>query len=345
MKILVLAGGLSPERDVSLCSGSLIANALMARGHEVGLVDLYMGVRETDGLFFTKASGKRFEYSVPEKEPDLAALAAERGSGRGLIGPNVLKACTMADLVFVALHGSIGENGQLQAALDIEGICYTGSGCTGSMLAMDKDLAKRMLFQSGVPTPEWELVDAEDGQEAVFAASKKIGLPCVIKPLGCGSSVGVSVVRRQDKLLDALASAQKHERYLIVERMIEGREFSAGVLDGAALPIIEIIPKTGFYDYANKYQPGYTTEICPAKIPKDITARIQASALAAHKALRLGFYSRVDFMLDRENRHFCLEANTLPGMTPTSLLPQEAQAAGISYEELCEKIAMSAILS
>jgi D-alanine-D-alanine ligase len=338
MRILVLAGGLSPERDVSLSSGSLVANALLDNGHEVGLIDLYIGTKPPGGrLFFDKASGKRFGYTVPEKEPDLEALRAEHN--HGLIGPGVIDSCKMADIVFVALHGSIGENGQLQTVLELEGIKFTGTGSVGSMLAMDKDLAKRMIRFAGIPTPDW--VTLEPRQDAL-AAAEKLGLPCVVKPLGCGSSVGVSIARDEASLLKAVAEAKKQGQAVMLEKMIKGREFSVGVMGGEALPIIEIIPKTAeFYDYAHKYQPGFTSEICPADLAPDISARLQASAAQVHRALQLGYYSRVDFMLDKNNSHFCLEANTLPGMTPTSLLPQEAAAAGISYNELCEKIVRS----
>lgn len=342
MKIAVLAGGLSPERDVSLSSGSLIANALMENGHSVALVDLYKGTEAGNGLdalFFDKNSGKHFSYKVPATEPDLCALQREYDNNGALIGKNVLELCRLADIAFVALHGGVGENGQLQAAFDTLGIRYTGTGYIGSLLAMDKDIAKRLMVQSGIPTAEWVLLDAET--DDIDAAIRKIGVPCVVKPCSCGSSVGVSIIRREDELKPAVEACKKHERLLLIERMIEGREFSVGVLDGKALPVIEIIPNEGFYDYANKYQPGCAKEICPAELSEEITRRMQDSALDAHKALRLGFYARIDFLLDAENRHYCLEANTLPGMTPTSLLPQEAKAAGISYNELCEKIAGS----
>lgn len=344
MKIAVLAGGLSPERDVSLSSGSLIANALIQNGHSVALVDLYIGIDVQDGFekfFFSKKDNKTFSFTVPEREPDLDALKREVNNGNVLIGKNVLDICRYADIAFIALHGSIGENGQLQAAFDAFGIRYTGTGYIGSLLAMDKDIAKRLMVQSGINTPEWILFDAESGD--LEQAYREIGLPCVVKPCSCGSSVGVSLIREKSELHKAVQAGKKHERFLIIEKMIEGREFSVGVLDGAALPAIEIIPNTGFYDYANKYQPGLTTEICPAELSESAALQLQNAALETHKALRLGFYSRIDFLLDENNRCYCLEANTLPGMTPTSLLPQEARAVGISYNDLCEKIAAAVL--
>lgn len=341
MKIVVLAGGLSPERDVSLSSGSLIANALMQNGHSVALVDLYMGMDAPDGfesLFFDKNSGKTFAYAVPEREPDLDTLKRQTDNGGALIGKNVLELCKYADLAFIALHGSIGENGQLQAALDVSGIKYTGTGYAGSLLAMDKDIAKRLMAQSGIPTPEWVLFDTESG--GLENALRKIGLPCVVKPCSCGSSVGVSIIRERSELDDAIEAGKKYERYLIIERLIDGRELQVGILGGEALPVIEIITE-GFYDYENKYQPGLAKEVCPAEISDEATRLLQKTALDVHNALCLGFYSRIDLMMDKDGACYCLEANTLPGMTPTSLLPQEAKAAGISYNELCERIVCS----
>lgn len=348
MKIVVLAGGLSPERDVSLSSGSLIANALMERGHMVALVDVYTG-KEPAGSepggrepgFFDSSSGKSFSYAVPETEPDLDALRRECDNGGALIGKNVLELCKSADVAFIALHGSMGENGQLQAAFDTFGVRYTGTGYVGSLVAMDKDFAKKIMAQSGIPTPEWVTCDLS--RDDIGDAVAKIGLPCVMKPCSCGSSVGVSMLRQREELEKAAAYAKKYEDFVLIEKMISGREFSIGVLDGKALPVIEIIPNEGFYDYANKYQPGFSKEICPADLPPETASALQREAENVHRALRLGYYSRVDFLLDDAGRHFCLEANTLPGMTPTSLLPQEAKAAGITYAELCEMIAASAL--
>lgn len=339
MRITVLAGGLSPERDVSLSSGSLIANALIENGHSVAFVDLYRGCDAPNGfdaLFFDKASGKKFAYTVPKAEPDLDALRCECDNNGAFIGKNVLALCGYSDLAFIALHGDIGENGQLQAAFDVYGIRYTGTGYAGSLLAMDKDIAKRLMRQSQIPTADWVYLDLANG--SITDAAEAIGFPCVIKPASCGSSVGVSIIHDKAALDKAVAYAKKYEDFVIVEQLIQGREFSVGVVGGAAMPIIEIVPNEGFYDYANKYQAGAAREICPADLPEQITKAMQASALQVHKALRLGFYSRVDFMLDKDGKFFCLEANTLPGMTPTSLLPQEASAAGISYNELCERI-------
>ena len=263
MNIVVLMGGLSPERDVSLTSGSLIANALIRKGHRVCLLDVYLGMQLSQkGMEECFVTEPYPAHSVSEQVPDLEALKAASGNGEAKIGANVIELCKYADVVFMALHGDMGENGQLQATLDAFGIRYTGSGYVGSLLAMDKDLSKKILVGAGVPTPEWIMVDPAQGiSEAAFA---RIGYPCVVKPCSGGSSVGVSMVENAAELADAMAAAAKYERYVLVEKRIVGRELTVGILAGEVLPTIEIIPKQGFYDYTNKYQGGMTEEICPA---------------------------------------------------------------------------------
>jgi len=337
LKIVVLAGGYSPERDVSLTSGSLIANALIENGHRVLLLDVYLGLKELpedpDALFSSTVTPP---YRVGECVPDLEALKAESGNGDALIGQNVLPLCRMADRVFLALHGAMGENGQLQATLDNYGIRYTGSGYIGSLLAMDKDLSKRLLRAAGVRTPDWVYLDPNDkSTEATIL--ERIGLPCVIKPCSCGSSVGVSMVETREELTDALRAAAPWGDRILAEKKIEGRELTVGILDGKALPLVEIIPHEGFYDYKNKYQ-GCTEEVCPAQVPDEVAQVASQMTVCGFEALRLRGYARFDYILDPAGALWCLEANTLPGMTPTSLLPQAAAAAGISYRELCERI-------
>lgn len=344
MNIVVLMGGLSPERDVSLTSGSLIANALIRKGHRVCLLDVYLGTQLSekglDECFLTEPYPA---YSVGEQVPDLQAIKQMSGNGDAKIGANVIPLCKYADVVFMALHGDMGENGQLQATLDSFGIRYTGSGYVGSLLAMDKDLSKKMLVGAGVPTPAWTLVDL--AHEIPTDVPAEVGYPCVVKPCSGGSSVGVSMVDNASELANALQAAAKYERYVLVEKRIVGRELTVGIVDGDVLPAIEIIPKEGFYDYANKYQGGKTLEICPA--PIDDVTRDTAAALTrrAFDALRLGGYARFDWMLDSDGGLWCLEANTLPGMTPTSLLPQMADAVGIDYDSLCEKLVLLALKS
>ncbi len=332
MKIVVLAGGLSPEREVSLSSGTMITNALMERGHEVYLLDSWLGAAAKekvrfksfkDGVVDINAIGK----TAPGPDP---AAAARRGEG--FLGNRVLEICRLADVVFLALHGGAGENGQIQAAFDAAGISYTGSDYAGCLKAMDKHIAKLLMRAASIATPDWKLYLKGEEREP-------FSFPCVVKPCGCGSSVGVTMVENETQWRQALDFAFTYESRILVEVKITGREFSVAVLGGKALPAIEIIPKTGFYDYENKYQPGKTEEICPASLKEKDAKTMERMALEVHRVLGLGYYSRVDFLMDGEGCIYCLEANTLPGMTPYSLLPQEAGAAGISYNELCEDIA------
>ena len=343
MKIAVLAGGLSPERDVSLSSGSLIANALSKSGHRVVLVDSFVGIDiegDVDKMFISDAA---YSYSIPEIAPDLEKLRREHPENKGaLIGKNVIEICRHADIVFMAMHGAAGENGQIQALFDLYGIKYTGSGYEGSLLAMNKCISKEIMLQSGIPTAPGILVrcDVSTVCEIIDEVEGKVGYPCVVKPSSCGSSVGVSIVKNRSELEKALKLSMEYGDELVIEKKISGREFSVGVLKGRALLPIEIIPKAGFYDYKNKYQADMTVEICPAEITKDEQELMQKAALESHRALRLGSYSRADFILEESTgRAYCLEVNTLPGMTPASLLPKEAAAEGISYEELCNIIA------
>ncbi len=336
MKIVVLAGGYSPEREVSLNSGTLIANALIENGHHVLLLDVYLGLEnvgdDAEELFQTELYPP---HPIMTAVPDLEALKASSGNGDALIGPNVLSVCKAADKVFLALHGAMGENGQLQAVLDIHGISYTGSGYTGSLLAMDKDISKRLFREAGIPTPDW--VYLRRGEAYLEGTLASVGLPAVVKPCLCGSSVGVSMVDTKEELDAAIEEAFRWGDAVLVEKKILGRELTVGILDGKALPAVEIIPSDEFYNYKNKYQGG-TREICPAPIDEAIARRAAELTLCGFSALRLDGYARFDYLLDGDGELWCLEANTLPGMTPVSLLPQAAAAVGISYRELCERM-------
>ena len=334
MDIAVLCGGLSRERDVSISTGTGAARALRARGHRVALLDLFLGYAgaPADPKSAFTAEDRDHLYAVGETEPDLDAVRRERG-GRGLLGPGVLAVCQAADIVFLALHGGEGENGKLQACLDLYGIPYTGSGYLGSALAMDKEISKVLFREAGIPTPPGIIVRRGETPYG------NVGFPCVVKPCSGGSSVGTSIVREAGEYAAALEAAFACEDTAVVEKFIRGRELTVGVMDGRAMPVIEIIPKQGFYDYKNKYQAGCTTELCPAPLTAEETDRVQRLAERAHAALHLDAYSREDFLLDdADGTCYCLEANTLPGMTPTSLIPQMAAAEGMDYGRLCERI-------
>ena len=337
MNIVVLCGGLSNERDVSLSSGNGVANALRDRGHNVVLMDLFFGCTEeyTDPMELFARKRENTVYRVEQSAPDLAAVKAMRKQDNdSLIGDNVLEICAAADMTFLALHGEEGENGKLQAVLDVAGVKYTGSGYLGSALAMNKGVSKAMFRQAGIPTAP--SITLKKGK----APYENVGFPCVVKPCSGGSSVGTAVVHDLAEYEAAVVDAFRYEDEVIVEKFISGRELTVGVMNGKAMPVIEIIPKAGFYDYKNKYQAGLTVELCPAPIDPEDTARVQALAEQVYKALHLEAYGRVDFIMENteEKTMYCLEANTLPGMTPTSLIPQMGEAMGMSYGELCEKI-------
>lgn len=331
MNILVLAGGLSPEREVSLSSASRITKALIAKGNKVAVLDLYYGINSVNELHFTDNSAEIKDYIVPETAPDVVEL----GEAETYIGKNVLECCKMADIVFLALHGDIGENGKLQAIFDLYKIKYTGSGYNGCLFSMDKNLAKILVSAGNIKTAKWCLNEMDSS----------IDFPCVVKPLSAGSSIGISMVENSNEYKTAIYEAKKYDSNIIIEEKIFGREFSVGILNNKALPVIEIIPRNNkFYDYKNKYQNGLTHEICPADIPHNLAEELKQKAEKIHQILNLKFYSRIDFIVDCKNNVYFLEANSLPGMTSASLLPQEAAAMGISYEDLCNQIAESVLM-
>ncbi len=326
MNILVLAGGLSPEREVSLVSGSQIARALINKGHNVYLMDLCYGIEDIDNLSFSQNTDSIKDYKINN-------IAPENINENNIIGSNVIDACKKADIVYLALHGDVGENGKLQALLSLNCINYTGSDYDGCCFSMNKIVSKIISRNSGIKTADWCINELDTG----------VNFPCVVKPASCGSSVGITIVNNMSELYRALTSAKKYDSEVLIEEYIKGREFSVGILDNKPLPPIEIEVFTGFYDYNNKYQTGLAKETCPADIDNNLTNKLQNSALKIHKALYLKYYSRIDFIVDNQDEIYFLEANSLPGMTPTSLLPQEAEAVGIDYNELCHRIAMNAL--
>ena len=349
MNIVVLAGGLSPERNVSLSSGSLISSALRRKGHKVLMLDVYEGINDENlnndplSLFTSKDEASLLVGSTAPTPKELDEIRKRNNNRTELIGPNVLKLCKLADVTFLALHGDMGENGQLQATLDIFDVKYTGSGYIGSLLAMNKDIAKKLMRENGILTPDWVTVTSQDDITRINGAIEKIGFPCIIKPCSCGSSVGVSIVNNKGELEKALSFALDYEGAFLIEKHISGREITQAILDGEALPPVEIIPKCGFYDYANKYVANATKEICPAPLDKELNEKVAGITKSCFSALYLSDYARIDYIIDKDNSVWCLEANTLPGMTPTSLMPQEAQAVDIDYDELCDRIAKLAL--
>jgi D-alanine-D-alanine ligase len=339
MKIVVLAGGLSTERNVSLSSGTKVCGALRARGHRAVLVDVFFGLEDYEGdlsALFEDLPPLE-EVQVSAQAPDLEAIKASRkGDSKSLFGRHVLELCQMADMTFLALHGECGEDGRIQAAFDLLGIPYTGSGYRGSAVAMDKGMTKVMMAARGIRTPAWETITYEEQDIPAIAARTKV--PCVVKAPKGGSSIGVVIVKEKEKLADALQSILQLDHTAVIEEYIQGREFTCGVLGDRALPSVEIVPQVEFYDYESKYQAGATKEICPGRSTPELEREIGEMALAVHRMLGLRTYSRCDFMVDENNVPWCLEVNTLPGMTPTSLVPQEAAAIGMSYDDLCEYI-------
>ena len=337
MKIVVLAGGTSTERSVSITSGTMVCKALREKNHQAVLVDIFCGIEVNGNLEDAFAEenydvDKAAEYmhSFDEKLDEMIA------SRRRFFGRNVLELCEAADVVFLALHGANGEDGKVQATFDLLGIPYTGTGYLSSALAMDKSITKQFFRAHNVPTPNG--VTLKKGQESEPLSSFGLELPVVVKPCCGGSSVGVYIAHTNEEYWQAMKDAFSYEPEVVVEEYIEGREFSVGVVDGKAYPIIEIAPVEGFYDYKNKYSAGATIDTCPAVLTEEQTRQMQTYAEAGCKALAGEGYARLDFLMKEDGSMYCLEANTLPGMTPTSLLPQEAAVLGIDYAQLCEKL-------
>lgn len=338
MKIVVLAGGLSPERNVSLSSGAMVCQALRERGHQVALVDLFFGLEGMPGTpesLYGQPIPESFK-KVSRQAPDLKQVRASRkDQSPSAIGPGVLELCAGADIVYLALHGACGEDGRIQAALDLLGVPYTGSGYLSSAIAMDKDLTKRMVADK-VVTPRWQVVRVSEENLEQLAAETE--LPVVVKPIDSGSSIGVYIAHTRPELRKALEGSLALGGRTVLEQYIQGREIQVALLDDKALPSIEIIPKEGFYDYENKYQPGAALEVCPAEIPAEWEKRLGEAALEVFRTVGLSVYARADFIVTEDGTPYFLEINTLPGMTPTSLVPQEAAAVGIDYGTLCETI-------
>lgn len=332
MKIAVLFGGTSEERDVSIASAAQIIPVLRGLGHEVIAVDT------AAGRLAPPDESKLLESRVapaPPSDQNMAALRSGALTNAAMaIDPREI------DVVFLALHGGAGEDGRMQAMLDLAGLRFTGSNHIASAAAMDKDLSKRLFRAAGVPTADWLMTPVDSDQ-----VTRTLGLPVVVKPNKQGSTVGLTVVREAAALDAALRLAHRYDDEVMIEKFIAGREFTVGVLDGRALPVGEIFAPGEVFDYQSKYQVGGAREVFPADIPSAESATLQGYALAAHRALKLGVYSRVDFRRDESGGFWCLEVNSLPGMTATSLLPQAARAAGIDFPTLLARICAGAVCS
>lgn len=327
-KIAVLMGGTSAERDVSLASGIRITEALRQAGHEVVAVDTVAGVLSAADEQRLLAGGV-----VKTAPPDTKSLIRMNAAMQG-----TLKSLPRADVLFLALHGGQGEDGTLQALLDLTGVPYTGSGHLASALAMDKDLSKHLFRAAGVPTADWLMAPAT--AEDVRAS---LGFPVIVKPSKQGSTVGLSIVKTPEQLQPAIEAALEHDDEVMIERFIAGRELTVGILGDDVLPVGEIISKNEIYDYEAKYTPGMAVEEFPAKLTQAEAQTVQRLAKKAFDALKLRGYARIDFRMATDGTFYCLEANTLPGMTQTSLIPQAAAAAGISFPELCDRIVQIAL--
>ncbi|MBR1672045.1 MAG: D-alanine--D-alanine ligase [Fretibacterium sp.] len=328
MKIVVLGGGISTERQVSLVTSTSVCGALRSRGHRAVFVDMFLGLRtqpkELESLFDAE-DGLCGHVEIGHSAPDLDEVRALRGGdGKSRLGEGVLDICRLADCVFLGLHGLDGEDGKIQATLDLLGVPYTGSSPLGSAIALDKEMAREIMQFNGIAAAPLTEVP-----------------PCVVKCVHGGSSIGTYLCDTQAELQQALVEARRYQDDIIIERKIEGTELTVPVLDGRALSPIEIVPpQGGSFDYVAKYQSGAegAREICPARISDEKTRELQAIAEKLHRAMKLSVYSRADFIMDRHGKVWCLEVNTLPGMTPNSLIPKAAAFAGMDYPTLCERI-------
>ena len=334
MNIIVLAGGNSTEREVSISSGQGVCQALRERNHKAILVDAYFGKESMDGELFSEKYDT--EQAAAWMRSQSSSLEEVMKTRKEFFGPHVLEICQKADIVFLALHGANGEDGKVQSVLDLMGVKYTGCGPLSSGMAMDKGITKMVFEAKGIPTPKGMTLEKNDYSS--YLSDYGMDFPVIVKPCCGGSSVGVCIAHNQQEYKAALMEAFSYENQVVVEQFITGREFSVAVVDGKAYPVIEIAPLEGFYDYKNKYSAGSCVETCPADLSASLTKEMQMYAEKGYEALNLQAYARLDFLMEEDGSMYCLEANTLPGMTPTSLIPQEASVIGMNYPQLCEKL-------
>ena len=336
MNIIVLTGGNSAERNVSLASGKAITRGLREAGHEVKAVDPVFGAAQPDEeKIFGRSNAIGDEFPTPEELKNYHGKKVIECIQSGLFDNT--------DIVFLGLHGKFGEDGRIQSMLELSEVKYTGSGVISSAMAMDKNISKILFQRYNIPTPDWFMMNSKTVNETEADAKIKeiTGYPVVIKPNDEGSTVGLSIVQpdvEDIQLGKALSDAFSYSDSVMAEQFIEGRELTVAVLGNEALPVVEIKPKDGFYDYLHKYTKGYTDYYCPADLPEKLTRELQEKSLLAHNSLQCRAYSRVDFRLKPNGEYFCLEVNTLPGMTELSLVPKAAGALGITFPELLNRI-------
>ena len=322
LNIAVFVGGTSPEREVSKSSGKAIYQAIISLGYKCVLIDPAYGTfqPETDEEFFSSK-----DFGEITNENLIKTVKSE-------LLDNI-------DLVFLALHGKCGEDGIIQSLLELKGVKYTGSGVLSSTIAMDKDFSKTIFQKNNVNTPSWFTFDKEfNRDEVVRIINSKFGYPVIIKPNDQGSTVGLSIVKKDEGIFKSIETAFQYSDLTMIEEYIPGREMTVAILEDKPLPVLEIIPKDGFYNYESKYTEGMSEYIVPAEIPNDVFKNLQEQAVKAFRSLRCKIYGRVDFRLNEDNIPYCLEVNTLPGMTSTSLVPKMAKIIGTSFEELIDKI-------
>jgi D-alanine-D-alanine ligase len=334
MRVCVLTGGSSSEREVAFASAAQVVTALRSRGHQVSVADTATGMLDAE------AERRLLLGDAPKAPPTPERLVELAGGERDFLLGRLLQqqAVRDADVIFLGLHGGRGEDGTIQHLLELAGLRHTGAGPLGSGLAMDKDVSKRLFLEADVFTAAWLMAPVTADEVDV-----ELDWPVVVKPSRQGSTVGLSVVNDRTGLPAAIIEAARHDTEVMVEAFVPGRELTVGVLGDLALAVGEIIPRHALFDYECKYTPGMSQEIFPAILPTAVAEEAQELALRAHQALKLRGYSRVDFRLTSDNELFCLEVNTLPGMTATSLLPQSAAAVGIDFAELCERICQLAL--
>ena len=331
MNIALIVGGISSEREVSLSSGRGILKALRENGHNVKVIDpIYGGKEVSEEVIFKDLVSAEY----PTYEAMEILLKESRRKVIDCINSGLFD---NMDLAFIGLHGKYGEDGRIQTLLDLRGVKYTGSDILSSAIAMDKNVTKIIFRNNNILTPDWTMMTKKDGID-IKDILRRISLPFVIKPNDEGSTVGLTIVKNESDIKEAIELAFKYTDKIMIEKYVKGRELTVSIVGDIAYPLIEIKPKEGFYDYHHKYTKGMTEYICPAEVTDDVSNKAREIAIKAYHSLGCSVYSRVDFLLDDNGDLHCLEVNTLPGMTELSLVPKAVKAKGMEFNELIENI-------